>query len=302
LLRLEKYDIIHLNSSNTLIGSISANLIKKKPKIVFTFHGLSFLDENYKIKRIIKFLAKLYFSVFLRTIDRTVFVSKLNYKESIQANVVKQGEVIYNGLDEKEMNLLDVTEARSHFANLCKTDLSNALLIGSTGRLAYQKNYEFLINNFSYIKKRIPNAKIIIIGDGPDREKYRAQINKYGLVEDIFLVGAIKDSYKYIKAFDVFTLPSRYEGLSISLIEAIFAEIPILASNVGGNTEIVGSDQNQLYKFDDINEYVEKLINLVNNKEHSLKINCKMKDKFLLSKMVRDYIGLYESLINHTNS
>jgi glycosyltransferase involved in cell wall biosynthesis len=283
-----------------LIGSISANIFKKKPKIVFTFHGLSFLDVNYKIKKIIKFFAKLYFAVFLKTIDRTVFVSKLNYEESKEANVVKDGEVIYNGLDEKEMNLLNVTEARSYFANLCKTDLFNSFLIGSTGRLAYQKNYEFLINNFNYIKKRIPNAKIVIIGDGPDGAKYRAQIIKYGLEKDIFLVGAIKDSYQYIKAFDVFTLPSRYEGLSISLIEAVFAEIPILASNVGGNREIVGNDQNQLYKFDDINDYIEKLINLMKNKDHSLMINCKMKDKFLLSNMVRDYLELYKSLLNDT--
>jgi glycosyltransferase involved in cell wall biosynthesis len=299
LLRIEKYDLIHLNSSNTLIGSISAYLLRKKPKIVFTFHGLSFLDENFKIKKIFKFFAKLYFDVFLKTIDRTVFVSKLNYKESKEANVVKYGEVIYNGLDEKEMNLLNASEARVFFTDKCKTDLSNSFLIGSTGRLAYQKNYEFLINNFLYIKKKIPNAKIVIIGDGPDRVKYKEQIIKFGITDDFFLIGALKDSYKYIKAFDVFTLPSRYEGLSISLIEAIFAKIPILASNVGGNSEVVGGDLNQLYKFDDINDYVEKLLGLKNNKEHSVKNNSFMKGKFLLGNMVRDYWDLYNSLLDN---
>jgi glycosyltransferase involved in cell wall biosynthesis len=299
LLRIEKYDLIHLNSSNTLIGSISAYLLRKKPKIVFTFHGLSFLDENFKIKKVFKFFAKLYFDVFLKTIDRTVFVSKLNYKESKEANVVKYGEVIYNGLDEKEMNLLNASEARVFFTDKCKTDLSNSFLIGSTGRLAYQKNYEFLINNFLYIKKKIPNAKIVIIGDGPDRVKYKEQIIKFGITDDFFLIGALKDSYKYIKAFDVFTLPSRYEGLSISLIEAIFAKIPILASNVGGNSEVVGGDLNQLYKFDDINDYVEKLLGLKNNKEHSVKNNSFMKGKFLLGNMVRDYWDLYNSLLDN---
>ena len=299
LLRIEKYDLIHLNSSNTLIGSISAYLLRKKPKIVFTFHGLSFLDENFKIKKIFKFFAKLYFDIFLKTIDRTVFVSKLNYKESKEANVVKYGEVIYNGLDEKEMSLLNASEARGFFTDKCKTDLSNSFLIGSTGRLAYQKNYEFLINNFLYIKKRIPNAKIVVIGDGPDQVKYKEQIIKFGIKDDFFLIGALKDSYKYIKAFDVFTLPSRYEGLSISLIEAIFAEIPILASNVGGNSEVVGGDFNQLYKFDDINDYVEKLLGLKNNKEHSVKNNSLMKGKFLLGNMVRDYWDLYNSLLDN---
>jgi glycosyltransferase involved in cell wall biosynthesis len=300
LLRSGKYDIIHLNSSNTLIGSISSYLLKRKPKIVFTFHGLSFIDENFKIKWIIKFFAKLYFEVFLKTIDRTVFVSKLNYAESKQAKIVKYGEVIYNGLDEKELDILSAGEARVFFADKCEIDLSNSFLIGSTGRLAYQKNYEFLINNFLCIKKRIPKAKIVIIGDGPDRANYNEQIIKLGLTNDVFLVGSIKDSYKFIKAFDVFTLPSRYEGLSISLIEAIFAGVPILASNVGGNPEVVGGDLNQLYKFDNINDYVVKLVWLKNNKELSIKNNSKMKCNFLLENMVRDYLALYNLLLDNT--
>lgn len=302
LIHLEKFEIIHLNSSNTLIGSISAYFTREKPKIVFTFHGLSFLDENYKIKKIIKFIAKLYFKVFLKTIDKTVFVSKLNYEDSIEAKVVKDGEVIYNGLDEKEMNLLSAREARMFFSERCKIDLSNIFLIGSTGRLAYQKNYEFIINNYFIIHNRIPNVKIVIIGDGPDRVKYNTQIMNLGLENDIFLVGAIKDSSKYIKAFDVFTLPSRYEGLSISLIEAIFAEVPIIASNVGGNTEVVGGDFKQLYEFDNINEYIEKLIWLKNNKELSLKNNSLMKCNFKLENMVRDYLKLYNRLLYITKN
>ncbi|MFA7229287.1 MAG: glycosyltransferase [Melioribacteraceae bacterium] len=297
LLKVMDYDLVHLNSSNTLIGAISTFFLMKKPKTIFTFHGLSFIDKNYKTKFYIKFLAKLYFKVFLKTVDKTVFVSSINYAESIEAKIVKTGEVIINGLDEVNMHFLNKNEARDYFSGKCKMNLDNNFLIGSTGRLAYQKNYEFLIENFPAIKKRIPGVKAIIIGDGPSFSKYKRQIVEMGLEKDLFLVGSIKDSYRYIKAFDVFTLPSRYEGLSISLIEAVIAEIPILASNVGGNPENVGNCDRQLFNLNDSDDYINKLLVIKDDKEYFTKYNAALKSKFSLEYMVDSYQKLYEMLI-----
>ncbi|MCX6173170.1 MAG: glycosyltransferase [Ignavibacteriales bacterium] len=297
LLQVNSYDIIHLNSSNTLIGAISSFFLKKRPKAIFTFHGLSFIDKNFKTNSFIKVLAKVYFKILLKAVNKTVFVSNINYIESKEARIVKSAEVIYNGLDEIQMHYLTEKDARSYFSNKCNLDLSNEFLIGSTGRLAYQKNYEFLIENYSSIKKKIPNAKVIIIGDGPDYEKYKAQILKLEIQNEFFMIGAIKDSYQYIKAFDVFTLPSRYEGLSISLIEAIFAEIPILASNVGGNPENVDHCEEQLFDLYDINDYINKLENIRRKKEFFKNYNIALKSKFSLNKMVQSYLNLYQSLI-----
>ena len=294
LLRTKRYDIVHLNSSNTLIGTISCHLLKKRPKIVFTFHGLSFLDKNFNISVLIKPFAKLYFNFFLRMVDKPVFVSNLNYKVSIETNITRFGKVIYNGLDKREMNYLTREEARDFFRSKFNITLSNNYLIGSIGRLAYQKNYGFLINIFSLIKEKIPDAKIIIIGDGKKSDKLVKRIYKFGFQNDIFLVGAIKDSYKYIRAFDVFTLPSRYEGLSISLIEAIFADVPVLASDVGGNSEIVNSDQ--LFKLDNSEDFISKLIKIRQNPMHLVERNNKVKTHFELEKMINEYRDLYESL------
>ena len=297
LLKMNNYDLVHLNSSNTLVGGISTLFLRRKPKTIFTFHGLSFVDKNYKTKFYIKFLAKLYFKVFLKIIDKTVFVSRINLEESIENKIVRNGEIIINGLDETNMHFFTGKEARDYFSVKCNLNLSENFLIGSTGRLAYQKNYEFLIRNFKKIKNTISNAKGIIIGDGPDYEKYRRQINELGLEKDLFLVGAIKDSFRYIKAFDVFTLPSRYEGLSISLIEAVFAEIPILASNVGGNPENVRNCLDQLFNLDDSEDYINKLIAIRDKKEYFINYNAALKNKFSLEHMVDSYGLLYKSLV-----
>lgn len=300
-LKSKDFQLIHLNSSNTLVGSISAKLLARKPKVIFTFHGLSFLDKHFNQNWFIKYFAKLYFKLFMRIVDASVFVSQLNYDESKQAGIVKYGDVILNGLDESQMTFLNPEDARKYFSDLCGINCVSNFIIGSTGRLAYQKNYEFFIENFKKIKSRIPNVKVVIIGDGPDHEKFKKRITELGIQNDFYLVGAIKDSYQYIKAFDVFALPSRYEGLSISLIEAVFAECPILASDVGGNSEIVGKNSQQLFELDNIEDFIDKLVFIKENREKFITDNLFLKEKFALKIMVDKYQKLYSNLIDVKN-
>ncbi|MFC2133300.1 glycosyltransferase [Bacteroidota bacterium] len=293
LFKKNNYDVVHLNSSNTLISAICARFVKISPKIIFTFHGLSLLDKNYEINIVAKFCTKMYFKLLLKFVDYSVFVSNLNYKESLSENLINSGEVILNGLDASKLDFIDNVEARKYFSQKAGIDLTNSFLVGSTGRLAYQKNYEFLIDNFTKIKKVIPTIKFLIIGDGPNRKYYTEKIKKYNIKNDFILIGAIKDSYKYIKAFDLFTLPSRYEGLSISLIEAVFAEIPVLASEVGGNQEILGVNSEQMFILNDINDYIYKLKLINSDIEKYCMMNAKIKEKFALDKMVADYKEIY---------
>ncbi|MCX7797883.1 MAG: glycosyltransferase [Melioribacter sp.] len=298
LLVKNNFDILHLNSSNTLLAVIPAKVLRRRPKIVFTFHGLSLLDKNYKSFFLIKFISKLYFIFFSKFLDESVFVSEINYQEAKKNRVIKKGEVIYNGLNEEELNFCDKAEALDFLVKKCNFQFNNCFLIGSTGRLSYQKNYGFLIDNFFKIKKAIPNVKIVIIGEGILYNKLYNRIKELGLEKEIFLVGAVKDSYRYLKAFDLFTLPSRYEGLSISLLEAIYAGIPVLASDVGGNKEIVNNDTHQLYEFNNIDDYIEKLLYLKEYGKFVAEYNIGLRKKFNLDTMSERYISIYKRLTN----
>lgn len=295
LLKSYSFDVIHLNSSNTLLAIISVLFIKKKPKIVFTFHGLSLLDKNYKSFFVLKFLSKFYFKFFSKFLNAAVFVSEVNYKEAKEYQIVKSGVVIYNGLSDDDLKFLNKETAIDFFNVKCNYVFNDCLILGSIGRLSYQKNYEFLVENFWKIKEVNPSIKIIIIGEGVLYNKLYNRIIKLGLEKDIFLVGALKNSYKYLKAFDLFTLPSRYEGLSISLLEAIYAGIPILASDVGGNKEIVNNDSRQLYEFDNINDYVDKLSYLVKHLNEIAEYNISLRKKFCLNGMSERYVDLYKN-------
>lgn len=295
LLSKNHYDIIHLNSSNTLMGIFAIKFLRYKPKTVFTFHGLSLVDKDSGANKYLKLFAFLYFKYFLKYVDTTVFVSSINHKEALKDKIVNKGVVIYNGLNLGTDDFFEKSESRKYFSQKTGYDFSTSFILGSTGRLAYQKNYEFLIDNFKFIKEAIPKVKLILIGEGPNRELFAQKIKEYELEKDIFLVGAIKESYKYIKAFDVFVLPSRYEGLSISIIEALFAEIPILASDVGGNSEIIGTEANQLFKLNDIDDFLSKLKWIRNKTQIVVEINRSMKIKFDCAEMVKQYEDVYKS-------
>ncbi len=288
----KKFDIIHFNSSNSLAGALGAKLSKNKPKIIFTAHGLSMLDKNYKIRPLLETVYYLFFKFFFLFVDRVVFVSKKNMERAKNIKLVKKGDVAFNGLDNNDLNFLNRKDARDFLADLLSIKISNDdLLVGSIGRLAYQKNYEFLINNFSGIKKDHPGTRLIIIGDGPKRKKYEKLIKKYSLEEDVYLAGEISGASKYLKAFDIFVLPSFYEGLSITLIEALFAKVPMLVSDVGGNKEVVPNKQ-CLYRLNNKKEFLEKINNVLKNKNNFV-CNNDFMSNFESERMVEAYKRIY---------
>jgi len=325
-LNQNKFDVVHFNSSNALLGAIGAKLATlrlhsgqvTKPKTIFTFRGLSVLDPNYKTFKPIKILYKLLFKFLLKFIDRKVFVSQTNLNYAQKINLIPPATsyklpatVIYNGLDLKDSDFLPRDEARnflfsklninplfpsgeSHGEGVVKdqrskindaSDLNRMYVVGSIGRLAYPKNYEFLIKTFPDILKAKPNVICIIIGDGPDRNSLQLLADSLQLQDKFFLIGEIKDAYKYLKAFDLFVLPSIYEGLSISLIETLFAKVPTLAANVGGNAEIL--DKEHLYSLNNKQEFIEKI------KNTSKQTRNYKKEKFSLKETVKKYTEIY---------
>jgi glycosyltransferase involved in cell wall biosynthesis len=289
----EKFDICHFNSTNALFGAIGAKISKSKPKTVFTIHGLSILDPNYKKNFWLKPIYWLIFKFLLSFVDVPVFVSNKNLEDAEKIKLVKNGVVIYNGIPEPEFIERDI--ARKFFEEKIKIDLKDKFLIGSIGRLDYQKNYEFLIKVFPEILKIKLNTILIIVGDGSERKKLENLIEKKKLKEKVFLIGELKDASKYIKAFDLFVLPSRYEGLSITLIEALFAQIPILASDVGGNKEII--DEECVFKNKE--EFLEKIKSNIRNFDFNFNNKNflrKLESNFYLEEFTKKHLILYKSI------
>jgi glycosyltransferase involved in cell wall biosynthesis len=275
-----QFRVVHLNSTNALLGVWGLAKLKNRPRVVFTVHGLSLLDSGHKTLGIIKAAYRWFFRLAFLKLDQIVFVSRLNLDFAKSSGLIsgleKKVSLIYNGLEKKV--LLSRESARE------KLGLSNSdYIYGSIGRLAYPKNYEFLINIYPLVKTIKPEAKLVLIGEGPERVKYEHLIKLYGLEGHVILVGEKPEAGLYLNAFDLFVLPSIFEGLSLSLIEAVLNNIPAIASRVGGNEEVIGAEN--CFKLNDKQEFLELV------KRNSF-ISSEKRD-FSAKTMVASYYGIY---------
>ena len=237
IFKKEKPDVVHLNSTKIGgVGAVAARMHGIK-KIIFTAHGWAF-NENRNVisKTIIAFLQWL--TVML--CHKTIAVSQKTADQILKFPFIKKEKivVIYNGT--AEVDFVGREEARrallgDEVANLP----AGALWIGTISELHKNKGIDIAINAMSEITKKYPQIVYIVIGDGEEKTNLYTQIASCGLTNQVFLLGFITDAKKYLKALDIFTLTSRTEALPYAILEAGLAEVPVIASAVGGIPEII---------------------------------------------------------------
>ncbi len=171
-------------------------------------------------------------------VDKTIAVS-----DSIK-NQVKNWPFIKNkvfviklGLERFEM--LEKNEARK----VLNIPDDKGPIIGTIAELHPIKGLSYAIDAIKILKEKYPNIFYAICGEGEERESLESKIKSLKLEDNVILKGNVYEAKKYLKAFDMFLLPSVSEALSYALLEAGFAELPVVATNVGGIPEIIiGSD------------------------------------------------------------
>ena len=142
------------------------------------------------------------------------------------------------------------------------------------------------------------NCKVVIIGGGEDFEKMKKEIEDKKLQEDIILAGFVMGASKYLKAFDIFILPSLKEGLPYVVLEAMNAGLPIVASSVGGLTDLVENEKNGiLIPPKNPDEIANSLSLLIKSKSMREKMGARSLElatqKFSFEKMLSGTIDIY---------
>lgn len=113
------------------------------------------------------------------------------------------------------------------------------LLIGAVGRLDAVKDYPTLIAAFEMALRRQPAARLVIVGDGPERDSLVREISRRNLQDAVRLAGHQDDVREWLAAMDLFVQASLMEGTSNALLEAMAVGVPVIATRVGGNPEVV---------------------------------------------------------------
>jgi glycosyltransferase involved in cell wall biosynthesis len=119
---------------------------------------------------------------------------------------------------------------------------SDEWVIGTVGTLRPQKNHELLIDAFAIVAQRLPEAHLVIAGGGDLRESLERRTRERGVAERTRFLGSRLDVPELLGAFDVYCLPSRYEGMPLSLFEAMAAGLPVVATDVPGIREVVRTE------------------------------------------------------------
>lgn len=276
-----KLDVIH-SQTEFAIGTF-ARIIAKQYNIplVHTYHTMyedyiHYITKGYfqkSSKKLVEYFTKFYCDTTATELivptNKTYKLFKEKYKFSKNINIIPTGievdRFFFENIQTKELN-----ELRKQL-KLSKKDF--VLLF--VGRLAEEKNVEFLIESHVEIIKKYPNAKLMIVGDGPDKEKYEEYVKTLGLEKNILFTGksAWEDMPYYYHLSDLFVTASKTETQGLTVIEAMASNVVPLCMKDEAFQSMITEELNGLF-FETKEEYINQVFRLVNSEKELEKL-CK---------------------------
>lgn len=231
-----------------LLSAMFANVIALWARRLCSIPGRLVITEHNTLSSVVKntndLRWKLYPAMagwFYPWADNIIAVS--NYIADDLTRVAKLPhdliQVIYNPIVTQD--LLEKSEAS--FEDPWYTDSETSPVVLAIGRLTDQKGFDVLIRAFSFVRKNRP-ARLMILGEGENRSALQSLVKNLGLEQDVKLMGFVQNPYPYLSHAALFVLPSRWEGLPTVLVEAMYLDIPIIATDCpGGSREILKDGQ-----------------------------------------------------------
>lgn len=224
-LKDRSYDIIHIHASTIQELSVIAAATKnnKSSKIIVHSHatGLNFTI----LMRLFRAIASISMK---KHVDYYCACSKSAAEWKFTPKYQKQTHIISNGINTKQFR----------FNPVCRNDIRSKLqisdsefVLGNVGRLYEIKNQSFLLSVFSEFLQKRPDSKLILVGDGPDRNALEQLAEQKGIADRVIFVGNTNDVAGYLMAMDVFVFPSKHEAFGYAVIEAQASGLPVIASN-----------------------------------------------------------------------
>lgn len=297
VIKREKPEIIHLNSSKAgILGSLAAKLGGVK-RVVYTAHGWVF---NEPLSCWLKFFYFWLEKISASWKDKIVCVSEFDRQIAIEKNLCRPVKLItiHNGIDPK-INFLPKDEAINYLkSKICHLS-SNTKIAGCIANFYKTKGLKYLIEAAKTINN--PELAFIVIGEGEERKNLENLIKKCGLENNFFLLGNTANAAQYLKAFDLFVLPSLKEGFPYTILEAMAAQIPIITTKVGGIPEIIENNRTGiLVDSKNPQQLAEKIAWLLDNPQiaadYGLKAREKLEKDFELKLMLKKTKEIYNPL------
>lgn len=293
-------DIVHSRNWGCL-ESVLAARIADIPVAVHSEHGyeLDMLEGMPMRRRLFRAMAfRMAHAVFTVTNELRDFHAKQAFCPPDRIGV------IYNGVDVEKFK--PIPEVRVAVRNELRIP-SSTIVFGTVGRLVPIKDQQLLLTSVSELARRGLDVAALIVGDGPLLDELRSSANQNSALKSrIHFTGARSDTPNLLNAMDVFVLPSIMEGMSNTLLEALATGLPVVATAVGGNPEVLGGEQcGFTFSPRDAKGLVHVLTDLAENSELCKLMGHNSRHRavtvFGLEKMISSYRNLYWGLAEKHN-
>ena len=213
-----------------------------RPPILFTEHGRHYPDA----RRVRRVLAN---RVLLKPGDRVTAVGRFIREALIDHEGIagQRIEVVYNGIDPEAFTTRPVlADEASPSAEPPIDRREGELIVLQVARFHAVKDHATAIRAFARVAESLPQARLVLVGDGDLRGTIEEMVGQRGLTGRVTFLGVREDVASLLPLGDVFLLSSLSEGISVTLLEAMAAKLPIVATQVGGNPEVVDHGRNGL--------------------------------------------------------
>lgn len=297
IIKQEKPDVVYAHSSKAGAISRIALYFNSKIKKFYNPHGWYFnADISNKKKKVFLIIERL---LALRT-NKIINISQNEYESALKYKVAKAHKmcIIENGIELDKF--IDCEKNRIEIRKKYNI-LEKEILIGIAGRITEQKDPFTALKSFNIIHNKYPNTKIMFVGDGELKQDVIEYSRHNNLENNVIITDWVKHAGKYISAFDIAILPSKWEGFGLALVEYMACRKPIIASNVGGIPNIIKNDKNgYLIEPEDIMglaDKIEILINDNNIKQKFIENNIKILSKYDINKVIKKHEELFDNLV-----
>ncbi len=292
-LERKRFDIIHTHGGISGFYGRWAARRCRVPVIIHTLHGIHYLHyRNPLLKWLFVFLER-YFSRFT---DALIFVSEADKKKGQIHNLASEKKMymIENGIDFSVLSLRAAGAKDGHDIGAGSVQP----IVGTVARLHRQKGLAYLIKAAKKLSQAYPKVKVMIVGEGPQRHKLERLNRSLGLLDTVRFMGERKDAVAILSMFDVFVLPSLWEGLPYALIEAGALGLAVVASDIDGNCEIIkDGEAGILVPPKDPNALASSIIRLLSDEETRNRMGKNLRESILprytLARMVQQTQELY---------
>ena len=304
IIETKNIQIVHSQDGRADFFARIAGKIANVPIII---SSVAMLVEGYDVNIFRKVLYILMDRWSERCVDKFIVLSEVLRHTLIERHGIEPEKIvkIYNGIEIDEYKPNNERGIRIEDSGLRKEFgfRNDVPVIGTIGRLVWQKGFEYLIKAIPKIVKDLPEAKFLIVGEGPLREKLEELGKRLKVKDNIIFTGFRSDIKEILASIDVLVMPSLLEGLPMVLLEGMAMAKPIVATNIDGISEVLENGKTGLLvPPKDTDTLAEAIIEILNNKTKASHLgqNARkiVEEKFSVEKMVEQIEWVYEGLLN----